>query len=357
MAVFFVLLLVPIMIQHFEIRSDHINYEKKNRIALAVFFVILAVLLMLRHESVGNDTRNYIHYFGIFAELEWGKLPQTSNEIGYVFLNKILSYISKEPQFFIAVTSLVTCAMIYPTYRRLCEDPSLTIVLFCTMTTFVMLFSGIRQNLAIAIGCLAYEFTRKKKLIPFIVCVILAVAFHTSAFMLIFMYPLFHTKITKNWLFAVVPILAVVFVFNKQIFLVLSYFLEKFTGYDGSLSQSTAYTMIFLFAIFAVFAFVVPQEASLDKETIGLRNFLLLSLVLQMFAPLHGIAMRMNYYYIIFIPLLLPKIIECKSERFRQVAVVGRHAMIIFFLGYFFLHAYSGGSLHVFPYHFFWETI
>jgi hypothetical protein len=115
--------------------------------------------------------------------------------------------------------------------------------------------------------------------------------------------------------------------------------------------------MLILFAVFTAFSFIIPDERSIDSEVIGLRNFLLLVLVLQMFAPLHELAMRMNYYYIIFIPLLIPKIVACRSKRWNQVAVLGRHVMVVFFLLYFFITAHGGGALHVFPYHFFWETI
>ena len=76
-----------------------------------------------------------------------------------------------------------------------------------------------------------------------------------------------------------------------------------------------------------------------------------------MFAPLHTLAMRMNYYYIIFIPLLLPRIIEYRSRRWNQVAILGRHIMVVFFLVYFFVNASGGGGLNVFPYHFFWERV
>lgn len=211
--------------------------------------------------------------------------------------------------------------------------------------------------LAIGIGLIAYECTRKKKLIFFLLFVLLAFSFHISAFMLIFMYPLYHAKITKKWLCAVVPVLIITLVFNEQIFSVLGSILERYTGYDASIVQTGAYTMLILFALFAVFAFVIPDESRMDKETIGLRNFLLLSLVIQMFAPLHTIAMRMNYYYIIFIPLLMPKIIAYRSARWGQIALIARHVMVIFFLVYFFINATQGGKLHVFPYHFFWESV
>jgi len=352
---FVFLLLVPITVQHLHIKG--VQYQKKMAFSISLFFVIMTLLIMLRHESVGNDTKNYIYIFNRFSSSSWTKLTQQGLEIGYTYYCKIVSLVYREPQFFLAVTAMVVSAMIFPTYKRLCIDASLTIVLFCTMSTFVLMFSGIRQMLAISIGFIAYEFTQKKRPIPFILTVMVAIAFHTSAFMLIFMYPLYHAKITKKWLLAVVPGLVVVFIFNEQIFSVLNLVLERYTKYDGSIKQTGAYTMIILFAIFLAFAFVIPDESKLDEETVGLRNFLIFALVLQMFAPLHMLAMRMNYYYIIFIPLLMPKIIACRSNRWSQVAIMSRYIMVSFFLIYFFVQAFRGGSLNVFPYHFFWESV
>lgn len=357
MCVFYLLLLIPLAIQHFTIKRHSIDYQKKNRHALFFFFALMTILVALRHKTIGTDTQNYIYYFNRFSKTDWTDIQKESLELGFALFNKAISLISSNPQFFLAVVTVVIVIMMYPTYRRLCVDASLTIVLFCTMSTFVMMFSGIRQMLAVGLGFIAYEFTRRKKLIWFILVVFLALSFHASAFMLAFMYPLYHVKITKKWLFAVIPALGAVFLFNTQIFSVLSLIIERYTEYEGKITQTGAYTMIILFALFVVFAFLIPDEARLDKETIGLRNLLLLALVLQMFSPLHTIAMRMNYYYIVFIPLLLPKIIACRSERWGQVAVLSRHIMVIFFLFYFFINAYSGTNLKVFPYHFFWENI
>lgn len=357
MWVFVVLLIAPMLIHQIAIGKNGIDYEKQNKNAILFFFVFLTVLLALRHESVGKDTGEYIYYFNKISAMNLNEIGAYSLEMGFKYYIKIVSLFTQTPQVFLAITAFVTIAMIYPTYKRLCVDASLTIVLFCTMSTFVMMFSGIRQMIAIGIGFFAYEFTRKKKWIPFIIAVFVAMLFHTSAFMLFFMYPLYHARITKRWLFAVVPALAIIFVFNRQIFSVLSVILEHYTKYKGEITQTGAYTMIILFAVFVVFAFLIPDEECLDDEVIGLRNFMLFSLTIQMFAPLHTIAMRMNYYYIIFIPLLLPKIVESRSERWSEIAIAGRHIMVVFFLMYFFMVASSGGSLGVFPYHFFWENV
>lgn len=352
---FFILLIVPLAMQH--IHVDRIGYQKKNQFALAFFFAILTFLVMARHESVGNDTRNYIRFFTQYTKRDWKQLSDISLEIGYLYYNKVISLFSINPRVFLAVAAITVSALIYPTYKRLCVDASLTILVFCIISTFVMLFSGVRQMLAIGMGFIAYDFTRRRKLLPFILIVLLALTFHTSAFMLIFMYPLYRAKITKKWLYVVIPLLIVVWVFNRPIFSLLSAIIERYTKYEGGVSSTGAYTMLILMGIFTVFAFVIPDESKIDEETIGMRNFLLLALAIQMFAPLHMLAMRMNYYYIIFIPLLLPKIIQCRSKRWNQVAILGRHVMVAFFLVYFFVSAYGSGGLNVFPYHFCWETV
>lgn len=357
MLLFVILLFVPIIMQHVVIRGYYIDYGKRNQRALTFFFIFLTIMVMFRHADVGNDTRNYILIFERYSNMEWRYILSSSMEMGFSCFNKIVSIISRKPQFFFTVTAIGISAMIYPTYKRLCVDSSLTLVLFCTMPTFVMMFSGISQMIAIGLGFLVYDSTRQKKPFQALLITCLATTFHTSAIMLFFMYPIYHAKIRKKWLIVVIPIMVIVFKFNRQIFLILTAILERFTEYNGDVIETDAYAMLLLFMIFAVFAFIIPDEKRMDEETIGVRNFLLFSLMLQMFAPLHTIAMRMNYYYIMFLPLLLPKIIEYRRKRWTQVAVTARHVMVGFFFVYFFISLTGDANLNVYPYHFFWECV
>ena len=360
MIYFYILLFIPIFLQYIAIKGRIANIQKSNLTALVCFFVLLTVLVAFRHETVGNDTQNYINIFESFSHSSWNSLSGSNLEIGFSVFNKFLSTIKVSSRGFVMISAILTIAMIFPTYKRLCLDATLSIVVFSTLSTFIMMFSGIRQMLAVGIGFIAYEFTRTKKPIYFLLSVAVAFTFHTSAFILLVMYPLYHARITKSWVYVIVPSLAITFVFNKEIFGVLSRFMDRFTEYDTTMASTGAYTMIVLFALFSLFAFVIPDESMLDQETIGLRNFLLLSLAIQLFAPLHSLAMRMNYYFIIFIPLLLPKIVNARRSEWNRVAIWGRNLMVALFTLYFFYSAYSGygeGNLHVFPYHFFWENL
>ena len=319
--------------------------------------MFLTVLVMFRHESVGNDTKNYIFYFNSYSKMSWDRILDESRELGYLYFNKLVSLITTKPQVFLSMAAILVNLMIYPVYKRLCVDPALTIALFCIMSTFTMMFSGIRQMLAIALGFVAYEFVRKKKFILFVFVVGFAMLFHVSAFILVLMYPVYHFRVTKIRLLVLIPMLGLLLVFNEPIFVFLSGYLEKYTRFEAEVTSTGAYTMLILFAILVVFSFVIPDEKAMDDETLGVRNFLIVSLALQMFAPLHALAMRMNYYYIIFIPLLIPKILQYRKRDFMEVAILSRTVMVIFFIGYFFYSAYtSDNNLNVFPYHFYWES-
>ena len=115
-----------------------------------------------------------------------------------------------------------------------------------------------------------------------------------------------------------------------------------------------------MFILFAAFAYIVPDETKMDRETLGLRNILTLAVFFQCFASVHVLAMRMNYYFILFIPLVLPKVLEFPKKEFKQVAKLGEVVLTAFFLVYFVMTVVKGyttgdSALNTIPYIPFWE--
>lgn len=230
------------------------------------------------------------------------------------------------------------------------------------MTTFVMIFSGIRQSLAMGLGMIAYRFVRKKKWLAFLLTVLIALGIHHSAFMILFMYPLYHLSFKKKHLWFIIPAVAVTFIFNRQIFVFANRILADFSDeYTTEIASTGAVTSLILFIAFAIFSYMIPDESAMDQETIALRNFMVFAVFLQCFSPLHSLAMRLNYYYILFIPLLLPKILKVPSPAFRQVAKLGEIVLSVFFTLYFFYTIYIGCTvgndalLNTCPYVPFWN--
>ncbi len=354
------MLALPIAVQHVRLNKTKLLIAKQNgynnAAAMRLFWVILCLLLCLRHESVGIDLKNYNRIFIFICESDWAQALGRSPEVGYSFLNKVVSLFSDDFRWIIVISAVLGVYFIAKAYIKYSVDASLTMVLFLIMSNFILLFSGLRQSISISLGFLAFEYVRRKKAGRFLAVVAVAMIFHISAFMLLFMYPLYHMRITKKSLLWVIPVLTVVLVFNKQIFGAAVSVLSRFTKYEGAISSTGAYTMLMLFVAFAVFSYIIPDENKTDSNLMGLRNFMLFSVALQMFAPLNNLAMRMNYYFIAFIPLLIPQVIRCSSERWKQTATLARGVMLAVFVLYFLIYIPADNSLNTFPYRFMWEN-
>ena len=235
-------------------------------------------------------------------------------------------------------------------------------IIFMNMPVFIMIFSGLRQSIAFSVAVIAYKYVREKKLWKFLFWALVAMGFHHSGFIVFVFYPLYHATFKRKHLWFVAPALIIVYVFNKRIFGIAIFFLEVIFGedYSGVLVDTGAYAMLILFVMFAVFSYLIPDEKIMDKETLGLRNFLLMAVALQCFVPLNQLAMRLNYYFLVFLPVLIPKIIKYCKPSFKQIGACSNWAMSGYFLVYYLDKLYTScttgiSSLGNYPYIFFWQ--
>jgi len=336
--------------------SQKVGERKKQGIVIFSFFAILLLILMLRDQTIGVDIKTYLSHFSIVDKVS----PQRAEKLfgferGFWLLNKIISAISTNENFFLAVIAIITTVPLAVLYIKESENALLTISVFLMLSNFSILFSGLRQSIALAIIAIAFTFVKKKKLVWFILLVVLAFFFHKSALIAFLIYPVYHMNITRTKMFFSVPLIVLVFIFNKEIFEFLLVFLNDL-GYNYEFEETSAYMMIILFALFVLLSYIAPAEENMDKNTIGLRNLGVLSLVIQIFALASPVAMRMNYYFMMFYPILLPKVIKRALPRNMQVyQLVGVVVMLYFFFDYI-SGMYTGADiLQLYPYKAFWE--
>ena len=334
-----------------------------NSLIVPIFFLLFFVLLILRHDSVGRDTDVYHYYFSGYVNADFSAVLRAEHDYLYWLLNWVVAQFTDDFRVFLIIVSLLT---VLPIAKVYCEDKQygfLKIILFVNMSTFIMIFSGLRQSLAMAFGMIAYEFVRRKKPFFFLLFALIAFGFHHTAFMVLLFYPLYHMRLQKNQLWFAIPTIALVFIFNRPIFAFVTRVLSRFLGeqYEAELEDTGAYTMIILFILFAIAAFFFPDEDKLDDETIGLRNFLLITILLQCFAPIYNTAMRLNYYFILFVPITVPKILKHPKDTIKDVAHIAKIVMVGFFIVYFLYVVYKGcktgySTLDTYPYIPFWKS-
>lgn len=365
---YFALLLIPAALSAFAI-SIHkksttalvVSISRdRNSVALPVFFFMLLMLLALRHETIGRDLPNYEYMFYEHTQGGWEYILSIWQEVLFRSLNWLIMKLTGSFRVFLIIAALIAVLPIAYVYNQDKTHGFLKIAVFLNMSTFIMLFSGIRQAMAMGIGILAYQMVKEKKHWQFLLLATLSMLMHHSGLMVYFMYPLYHTRFRKAHLLAIIPIFAVVFAFNGPIFNFLAMILEStYDKFSAEAGSTGAYGSLMLFALFSAFAYMVVDEKNCDVETLGLRNFLLFATMLQCFTPVHSLAMRMNYYYILFIPLALGKCMNHYKKSMRQVVKMAEIVLCVFFTIFFVYSTYQSyvtgkSTLDTIPYVPFW---
>lgn len=226
---------------------------------------------------------------------------------------------------------------------------------FLISLLFEMFFSGMRQSIAIALAVPAYYFAKEKKVIKYLLIVALAYCFHKSAIMLLLLYPIYHAHITKKWLWGIIPLMGFVMM-RRDLLMNLIFQLAgdeyayKYSYLTGSSGQIG---LMILFLLLTIYTYVILDENKAGKEEIGLRNTLLLATFIHLFTPLNPTISRINYYFILFIPVAISRINNrCRDDVYLyQLRTVATVVMPVFFVMYFFL--LKDDSLNVMNYRFF----
>lgn len=169
----------------------------KNGLYIILAFGLFIIIAAFRGENVGNDTDAYLRLFtnisvtGDISTFTW------RYEIGYLYLNKLLSIVVTDPQIIIIVTSFIIMIGFARFIYKYSNMPWLSTFLFFTLGYFGTTMNTIRLNLAIIVILFAYDFLRERKLIKFVLTVIFASLFHRTAIIFLLAWPI--TKLRVNY--------------------------------------------------------------------------------------------------------------------------------------------------------------
>lgn len=352
---YYLLILIPLIIY----LTGYYNGKRWDKQCIVSFFIILILMLALRGLSCGRDLKMYLYFYEKMSSYSIIQAINYSQkgEILYFLFNKLASMVGCSFQLFLFIIAVISLLPIMLFYSKKSKNGLLTIALFLTVAPFPMFFSGMRQSIAMGLTILSFKFIEEKKPIKYIICILAITLFHKSASIALLFYPIYHAKITKNWLYVIISSFILVYIFKQQIFLFFLNFSDPiYKESYGVVSTTGQYSILLLLVIFVVYSIILPNKNKIDKELNGFRNLLLLSTLIQLFVPINMSIMRLNYYSLLFVPVLISKVPyagEKKNNRLLQLSVI---VMIVFFLTYFIYNGYTGNnSLDIFPYIPYWR--
>lgn len=315
--------LLPINVQKFigeDQNSTNIKIQQyKNKRTCIVGTVNWILLSGLRAWEIGADTYAYkIYMFDKTMNRTWDALlgdymlRYVGNvdviEPTYTLIEKVFQIFSTNYQgflMFIAILFFVPLGILIYKYSK---NSCLSFVLFSCLFYSFFAITGHRQTIATAIAVLmGVELIKRKKLIPFILVILLATTIHASAICFLPFYWI--SKIRFNKITLIVYWMAILLSFiNRGQFLAL---LQRVVGYEQyqEVEGAGAGTFIFLLMVVAVVAtlfYKIILNKGNSMTNIAM-NALFIACIFSSFLLINQSLMRVVQYYSIFLLLLIPE--------------------------------------------------
>lgn len=332
-----------------------INDQKtsKSRSVQTIICTILLVCIQgFRHEIIGIDSHySYLPFFD-FVSSGFSNLFDYSDvlygfESGFVIFTKFVKSLVDDAQVYVLICSIISIVPISNLIYKHADNIPFAFIVYSSFLLYHFGFSGIRQSLAIGMSAIAFDYVIRKKLVGFILIVLFASTFHSSAILFLISYPVYHyLRLSPKRMVIIVFLFIVMLFFFDSI---VSYLTELVFGGEKYMDQTDdssapSYNLMILLAAILAFSY-----ASKDSRLVPLRSMILMTVLFQSLGLLSSSASRMAYYYIPYISIALPTV----TKSFKSRSII--EPVLIFLFIAFFFYNNAGGYLEVIPYKFFWQ--
>ena len=312
----------------------------KSTIYLAFWMLALALFVGVSDMLGGYDRYIYGELFDEVADIRReGRSVLTAfifelypTELGYGYLNVLLSYFTANRYIFIFILTLIIYVLYYINIKRYASDYRIALLLFFGLL-FFFTFTYLRQMIGVGIAGLSLKYVYERKLWKFIACVLLATLFHNSAIILI---PIYIIPIQKLSVGSVVVVMIICLLIGVSG--VSSSLFEAYSSTSGLEERTTKYIedtsgfriAYLLEAIFFLWLILSNYgKVGTDKRQIVLLNVALTFCAILLLFIRSENGGRLGWFFIMgLIATLTTVLIQQQKDIFNKILVY----TIIFFL-------------------------
>lgn len=288
--------------------------RKQRRNWLLIAAIPMFLLIALRSSNMGADTATYLKFFRLTAASSWEHMFDIVDfEPGYVVFEKLVSYISREPLFFQIVYSTIFLIEVVHFANQLEKSNFLFLYFFATLGIYTFMFTGVRQCLAMCICLFSYGFIKKRRLLPFLLCVLLAFQFHKSSVLFVAAYFIYNRKLNMGNVLLYL-VFAAIFYINIEV--IQEWFNEQLEYDYGVEETGSGFIYLAVVTLITVFSFVMMKLFHGDSpEYTGLLNVGIIAWILWVLRLQTRVAERPSYYFLFFSMAMLGYGIDAIKDR------------------------------------------
>lgn len=350
------------------------SYQKNKKFVISSFLILFFVEA-LRGSNVGWDTQTYINHFNSINAYVHGMSSYSSAyekwEKLWVALNALVGIVLKDSQWLLAAASMIILVGFgYFILHNVNENESAfwPVFFFMALGQYFSTMNLLRQYCAMAIAINIYTVLQngisKKNIVKSLILLAVAFGFHTTGILYAAIILVFIIPITRKTITAILCVAGICYVGFSNIlryfadifpkyarYVVIFFNGEKYTG-----ATLGGYTQILtLLKIIVVCAtFLLNPQYKENKALYKLSFFAIISVGGALMTTQISLAGRVNYYFEIFLILLIPKLINrMKSRRTMLYSIV----FLLGWMTFLFLIYGNNGNMTkgCMPYSFFWQ--
>lgn len=330
-----------------------------------VWMIIITLTLVagLRDYSVGIDTQNYVNLFHVIEQKRFQYAYGLEESFKYICYAVLVLF--KSDTVLLLLLGLLTNWCIIVRFWELRKISSFTCMVVCYYAAFFfMTLNGMRQFCAVAIIFFGTRYLSSKKILWFIVCVVLAMMFHRSAaigFMLLAINCLRWKELPKGQRIFYLTCALLVPILFAGILPILQryekYFYQTSVDIGFMLPLKLVFlaaTVLWIFVLhkqFSYFRFDASMESSDRYNMLMATISYVLALLLAMLGYAFPTVSRISWYVYLFEGVYFGMLLKGKSPLIR--VLLGYAIALV--IGYGFIYSMTNDSQGNMPYLFIWQ--
>ena len=294
------------------------NLPQNKRYIIWACLLMFAVYGLRDAYSVGNDSStSYLHFFQRMGNEPWSELSAGADlndnlgwylfaKLGYVILNG-------DYQMFITIISAFVMFVFGRFIYRYSVSPVQSFVYYWGLWFYTFNFNALKQSIAMALVLLAFDAVLDRRLIRFLIIMILAMRFHFPSIIFLPAYFLVKLNPRRGFLLVIAASFLAVYLWRDQILAFMLQFYYEGQNFYGEDRFMTGKVMVMLALVLVAYFLRMPTKD--NRVYSASLQFVAIATVIQLFSVYNNVFERLADYYFQFSVIFVPFIFDSRGDR------------------------------------------
>ena len=309
---------------------------------LGLLIVGMSLFIGFRY-GVGTDYDSYYSGYYHYSRMSWEELIKIGDPALRI-IAKLCSYFIDSPITMFTIAALIFCSLFVTSIYEYSEDFVFAMFLFICCGTFLEAFNGVRQATAMSIIFFGFRYVKDKKFFKYLITILIATLFHSTAILMISLYFIFNMKV-KVFNVLLIAVISIILATSYEWIFSL---VESITGKKVNLEYEYYTTQVNVFRVAVACApcvlMLFLSKQKVQKNSIYC-SMLIFNAALMCITSASAFLARIGMYSTAFIPLALT-CVKNEINFDKQTREIFNFIVVALYFAYFIISVLETGNLY-----------